>query len=55
MIFKCSVHVSDGFQKTFGWEWMGELYPALFWIFFNFAKPLTMLYAFLRYGFWFLN
>ena len=33
-----------GFQKTkFGWRvggW-GELYPVLFWIFLNFAKPLN--------------
>ena len=35
--FECSVHVSDGFKKI---GCGGALYPILFWIFFNFAKPL---------------
>ena len=36
-----------GFQKKFGWGWVGgwgELYQSLFWnfgFFFNFAKPLS--------------
>ena len=40
--FECSVHVSDGFQKKFGWGWVSGLRPIhFFWIFFNFARPLT--------------
>ena len=39
-----------GFQKKFGWGGgVGvccELYPVLFWIFSNFAKPLTWFPAF---------
>ena len=34
-----------GFQKKFGWGWVGgwgERYPSLFWIFFNFAEPLGL-------------
>ena len=41
--YDSSVHVSDRFKKIIwmgvgGW---GELYPSLFWICFNIAKPLT--------------
>ena len=30
-----------GFQKKLDVGGWGELYPSLFWIFFNFAKPLN--------------
>ena len=40
--FESSVHAVQGFQKKFGYGWVGggELYPVSFW---NFAKPLNHL------------
>ena len=41
-----------GFQKKFGWGVgvLGELYPVVFWIFFNVTKSLSLLSEILQTG-----